>query len=156
MSKQQVVTIQNNNIKLFANIDSFTKAIEEKNISQSFSITGTSTSSGTTNKKEINLLSLLSSPQATNDVNEISRSITSTLSDSKEILDPSQDEKANTSLYKDFYSPEFKDLENAFKEGNLDSFTQAYSKVEKRIQLLYQAFDITHTRTLGEPIEKVQ
>jgi hypothetical protein len=38
ISNNQVVAIQNNDIKVFANIDSFTKAIQEKNISQTFSL----------------------------------------------------------------------------------------------------------------------
>jgi len=36
------------------------------------------------------------------------------LTDEKEILDPSQDEKVNSSLYEEFYSPELKAVENAF------------------------------------------
>jgi len=38
ISKQQVMTIQNNDIKVFANISTFTKAIQEKNISQTFTL----------------------------------------------------------------------------------------------------------------------
>lgn len=38
ISKSQVVAIQNNDIKIFANIDKFTKAVQEKNISQTFSL----------------------------------------------------------------------------------------------------------------------
>jgi len=39
ITNKQVVAIQNNDIKIFANIDNFTKAIQEKNVSQTFSLT---------------------------------------------------------------------------------------------------------------------
>lgn len=38
ITKEQVVAIQNNDIKIFANINNFTTAIQEKNISQTFSL----------------------------------------------------------------------------------------------------------------------
>lgn len=38
ISKEQVVAIQNNDIKIFANINNFTKAVQEKNVSQTFSL----------------------------------------------------------------------------------------------------------------------
>lgn len=38
MENNEVLTIQSNDIKLFANFDSFSDAVEEKNISQTFTI----------------------------------------------------------------------------------------------------------------------
>ena len=38
IKKEQVVAIQNNDIKIFANINNFTKAVQEKNVSQTFSL----------------------------------------------------------------------------------------------------------------------
>jgi hypothetical protein len=38
ITKEQVVAIQNNDIKIFANINNFTTAVQEKNISQTFSL----------------------------------------------------------------------------------------------------------------------
>ena len=38
LSKQQVIAIQENDIKVFANLDTFTEAIQEKNISQTFAL----------------------------------------------------------------------------------------------------------------------
>jgi len=58
ISKEQVVSIQHNDIKIFANIDSFTKAIQNKNISQTFSMSEEETS--TQEKKDTETLSLLS------------------------------------------------------------------------------------------------
>lgn len=46
ISNQQVVAIQENDIKVFANIETFTTAIQEKNISQTFSLAD-ATNSGT-------------------------------------------------------------------------------------------------------------
>ena len=155
ISKQQVVAIQNNDIKIFANIDKFTKAVEEKNISQTFSLADT-TNSGTTNKEEATLLSLLNTPQITESKEDISKSISSTLGDEKQILDPSQDEKVNSSLYGDFYTPELKELENTFIVGNEETFTTAYAKLEKRIQTVYQIFDIVYNKTSGDPMQKMK
>ena len=155
ISKQQVVAIQNNDIKIFANIDKFTKAVEEKNVSQTFSLTDT-TNSGTSNKEETTLLSLLNTPQITESKEDISKSISSTLGDEKQILDPSQDEKVNSSLYGDFYTPELKELENTFIVGNEETFTTAYAKLEKRIQTVYQIFDIVYNKTSGDPMQKMK
>ncbi|MEI7558045.1 MAG: hypothetical protein WCJ45_04395 [bacterium] len=38
ITKEQVINIQDNDIKIFANISNFTQAIQEKNISQTFSL----------------------------------------------------------------------------------------------------------------------
>ena len=155
ISKQQVVAIQNNDIKIFANIDKFTKAIEEKNVSQTFSLTDT-TSSGTNSKEEATLLSLLNTPQITDSKDDIIKSISSTLGDEKKILDPNQDEKVNSSLYVDFYTPELKELENTFIAGNEEAFNNAYTKLEKRIQTVYQIFDIAYNKTSGDPSQKMK
>ncbi|MEI8009370.1 MAG: hypothetical protein WCI00_08695 [bacterium] len=155
ISKQQVVAIQNNDIKIFANIDKFTKAVEEKNVSQTFSLTDT-INSGTSNKEETTLLSLLNTPQITDSKEDISKSISSTLGDEKQILDPSQDEKVNTSLYIDFYTPELKELENTFIAGNDETFNIAYAKIEKRIETVYQVFNIAYNKTSGDPVQKMK
>ena len=115
ISKKQVVAIQNNDIKVFANIDTFTKAIQEKNVSQTFSLSDEKTTSGT-EKVEIALLSLLNTPQITEIKEEITKEISSVLGDEKMILDPVQDEKVNSSLYPEFYISELKEVENAFVE----------------------------------------
>jgi hypothetical protein len=47
---------------------------------------------------------------------EVSKEITSVLGNEKKILDPTQDENINNNLYKDFYTPELKELEKAYKE----------------------------------------
>jgi hypothetical protein len=60
ISKQQVVAIQSNDIKIFANIDSFTKAVQEKNVSQTFSLAEEKTTASGAEKVETALLSLLS------------------------------------------------------------------------------------------------
>ncbi|MEI7919905.1 MAG: hypothetical protein WCH65_07230 [bacterium] len=98
IGKQEVVAIQNNDIKTFANIDSFTKAIKEKNISQTFALSQ-ETSTGTAEKEGIMLLSLLNSPEITENKDEVTKKISAELSDEKLILDPSQDEKVSSSLY---------------------------------------------------------
>ena len=103
ISNNQVVAIQSNDIKIFANIDTFTKAVQEKNISQTFSLAEATNSgtvaSGTAVKEVTALLSLLNTPQITESNQEITKNISSTLSDEKKILDPSQDEQVNSILY---------------------------------------------------------
>jgi phage repressor protein C with HTH and peptisase S24 domain len=147
MSKQQVVAIQNNDIKIFANIDTFTKAVQEKNVSQTFSLVTEATTASGIEKQEATLLSLLNTPQITENTEEITKNISSTLSDEKQILDPSQDEKVNSSLYPEFYSPELKEVESAFVAGDYKAFDIAYAKIERRIQTVYQSFGMTYTKT---------
>ena len=156
ISKQQVITIQNNDIKVFANIDKFTKAIQEKNISQTFLLTGETLTSGTEDKGEISLLSLLSTVQPVEIKDEVTKNISSVLTDEKTILDPAQDEKVNNSLYEPAYVSELKVLESAFLEGNDTAFATIYTKVERRIQTIYQSFGMTFTKMTGDPIAQVQ
>jgi hypothetical protein len=145
VSKQQVVAIQNNDIKIFANVDSFTKAIQQKNVSQTFTLIPETVSTGTQNE-ETTLLSLLTTSEITDNKDEITKSITSVLDDEKQILDPAKDEKVNSSLYPDFYTPELKDLENSFTAGNQETFDTIYAKIEKRIQTVYQSFDTAYDK----------
>ena len=156
ISKQQVITIQNNDIKVFANIDKFTKAIQEKNISQTFLLTGETLTSGTEDKGEISLLSLLSTVQPVEIKDEVTKNISSVLTDEKTILDPAQDEKVNNSLYEPAYVSELKVLESAFLEGNDTAFATIYTKVERRIQTIYQSFGMTFTKMTGDPIAQIQ
>lgn len=157
ISKQQVITIQENDIKIFANIDSFTKAIKEKNISQTFALTGeTPTASWEENKEEVMLLSLLSIAQPTEIKEEITENISSVLMDKKEILDPIQDEKISANLSEGVYVSELKVLESAFVEWNEGAFNIVYAKVERRIQNICQSFEIPFTKMTGTPIERMQ
>lgn len=148
ITKQQVVAIQNNDIKIFANIESFTKAIQQKNISQTFALATNSekqmTASGTEEQENIEdntitLLSLLDTKNIGEIKEEITQNISTTLNN-KKILDPKQDEKVNISLYQAEYIAEIKVLEQAFIEGNESAFATIYAKVEKRIQTIYQSF----------------
>ncbi|MFA6256305.1 MAG: hypothetical protein WC606_03910 [Candidatus Absconditabacterales bacterium] len=159
ISNNQVVAIQNNDIKVFANISTFTKAIQEKNISQTFLLADETTTSSSDNLltsfSSSGIIDLLNTPQITENNQEITKKISSVLTDEKQILDPVQDEKVNASLYPEFYTPELKELESAFIEGNEGSFNDTYAKLEKRIQTIYQAFDIKYTKTSGEPTQKI-
>jgi len=104
MSKQQVLAIQNNDIKVYANFDTFSKAIKEKNISQTFALTETTsleeTISGTSTQEtspELSLLSLLTTSEnrtlTTENTQEISENISSVMTDGKQVLNPEQNEK---------------------------------------------------------------
>ncbi len=159
ITKQQVVAIQNNDIKIFANIESFTKAIQQKNISQTFALATNSekqmTASGTEEQENIEdntitLLSLLDTKNIGEIKEEITQNISTTLNN-KKILDPKQDEKVNISLYQAEYIAEIKVLEQAFIEGNESAFATIYAKVEKRIQTIYQSFWVTFNRSEGDP-----
>ncbi len=155
ISRKQVVAIQNNDIKVFANIDTFTKAIQEKNVSQTFSLADEKTTSGT-EKIETALLSLLNTPQITTSKEEVTKEISSILSDEKQILDPVEDEKVNASLYGAFYTPELKAVDNSFLAGNEEEFNSDFAKIEKRIQTVYQSFDISYSKESWDPVEKIK
>jgi len=155
ISKQQVVAIQNNDIKVFANIDNFTKAVQDKNISQTFALLTDAKTTSWSDKEETTLLSLLNTPQITEIKEEVTKNIALELGDTKQILETSQEEKVNSSLYADFYTPELKEIENAFMAGNNDVFDSTYAKLEKRIQTVYQSFDTTYNKTAWDPVEKI-
>ena len=156
ISKQQVVAIQNNDIKVFANIDTFTKAVQDKNVSQTFSLANETSTSGKNEKETTILLSLLNTPQIEQIPEEITKNISSLLSDEKQILDPNEDEKVNSSLYAEFYTPELKELEKTFTEGNKEGFNNTYTKIENRIKTVYESFDMTYTRISGEAEQKIE
>jgi len=158
ISKEQVVSIQNNDLKIFANIDSFSKAMQKKNVSQTFSLTEEETINQEIKDEEtISLLSLLTKTTAISEnTEEVTKEITSVLGDEKKILDPEQDEKINNNLYGEFYTPELKELEKSYKEGNLEVFNNIYTKLEKRIQNIYLSLNKTYSKNGGEPKEKLQ
>jgi len=156
ITKEQVVAIQNNDIKIFANINNFTTAIQEKNISQTFSLITEETTTSWSDKEEITLLSLLNTPKIIESKEEITKNIASVLTDEKQILDPSEDEKVNANLYTQFYIPELEELEASFIAGNNESFDIAYAKLEKRINNIYQIFTMIYTATSGEPLKKME
>ncbi len=157
ISKQQVVSMQNNDIKVFANIDKFTKAVQEKNVSQTFSLAEETTNSGTSEKEETLLLSLLNSTEITDTKEEITRTISSVvLSGEKEILDPIQYEKVSSLLYEGAYNPELKELEITFTAGDNEGFANAYNKIERRIQSIYQSFDLSYSKQSWDPAQKVE
>jgi hypothetical protein len=156
ITKEQVVAIQNNDIKIFANINNFTTAVQEKNISQTFSLITEETTSSWSDKEETTLLSLLNTPQIIESKEEITKNIASVLTDEKQILDPSEDEKVNANLYAQFYIAELEELEASFIAGNNKSFDIAYAKLEKRINNIYQIFTIIYTTTSGEPLKKME
>lgn len=155
VSKQQVIAIQNNDIKVFSSVDSFTKAVQQKNISQTFTLIPETWSSWA-KKEETILLGLLNTPEIIESKDEITKNIASVLSDEKKILDPSEDERVNSSLYPDFYISELKELENSFTIGNQETFDNAYTKIEKRIQTVYQSFDTSYNKTSWEPTKKIE
>lgn len=156
ISKQQVVAIQNNDIQIFANIDNFTKAVQEKDVSQTFALATEETIISWSEKENTTLLSLLATPQITENTEEVTKEISSILTDEKKVLDPDQDQKVNDSLYSEFYTPEFKELENAFVAGEQENFNSAYAKIEKRIETIYQAFDMTYNKKSWDPIQKLE
>ena len=159
LSKQQVIAIQENDIKVFANLDTFTEAIQEKNISQTFALaTGEEKAIVSwIEDKEVSLLSLLSATTQPIEIKEeITKEISSVLTDEKEIVDPSQDEKVSASLSEGAYISELKVLESAFLEGNDKAFEIIYTKIENRIQTIYQSFGMIFTKTEGDPATKIQ
>lgn len=156
ISKEQVVAIQNNDIKVFANIDKFTKAVQEKDISQTFALVE-ETNSGTSNQEEATLISLLNTPQIIESKDDITQNISSVvLSGEKDVLELNQYEKISSILYEGSYSPELKNLEGAFVWGNDEAFDIAYAKIEKRVQTIYQSFDATYSRQEWNLVQKLE
>lgn len=146
VTNNQVVAIQNNDIQVFANIDSFTKAVQNKDISQTFTFVDQENYSNT-ESDETALLSLLATNTNIDNNEEITKNISSVLTDDKKILEPIQDDKLRTSIYNNSYTTEITTLSNAFRQGNDELFSATYTKIEKRIQTIYQIFGTKYTKT---------
>ena len=146
ITNNQVVAIQDNDIQIFANIDSFTKAVQSKNISQTFALIDQNNDT-TTVPEETALLSLLATNTNTEYNEEITKNISSVLTDDKKILEPEQDDKLRSSIYNNSYTTEIATLSEAFGQGNDELFTNTYTKIEKRIQAIYQIFGTKYTKT---------
>ncbi len=159
ITKAQVVAIQNNDIKIFANIDSFTKAIQDKNVSQTFTINNVDTtiSQEIKDQETVSLLSLLTATAPVSEIpEEVTKNITSVLGEEKTILDPNQDQQINNNLYADFYAPELKELRSVFIAGDETAYASVYAKVERRIQNTYQILGISYVKNSGDPTAKIE
>jgi hypothetical protein len=77
------------------------------------------------------------------------------LGDEKKILDISQDKELNSTLFSDFYLSEIKEIQNAFLNGDTTTFLNTYTKLEKRIQNVYNICNINYPKQSGEPKEKI-
>jgi hypothetical protein len=81
VGKEQVISIQNNDLKIFANIDTFSKAMQTKNVSQTFSLNEEETIDQEIKDEEtVSLLSLLSKTTSISEnTEEVTKEITSVL-----------------------------------------------------------------------------
>lgn len=160
LSKEQVVTIQNNDIQVFANIDSFTTAIQTKNISQTFTLNQEKNEEIDQEEQEQETISLLSLLHTNTNISEnkeeITKEITSILGEEKKILEPEQDKILNNSLYPDFYTSELEAITITYEEGNNEAFTSTYQKLEKRIQNIYQTIGLAYNKNSGEAKTKIE
>ncbi len=154
ITKEQVINIQDNDIKIFANISNFTQAIQEKNISQTFSLV--SGNMDFWSGEETILLSLLQTAQTREIKDDITKEIAHEYIDEKKILDPEYDEQVNSSLSIEGITQEFKTIEEGFVAGDVKIFETAFSKLEKRILTVYQSFSTDYTKTAGDPTQRMK
>jgi len=158
MKKEQVISIQNNDIKIFANIDNFTKAVQNKNISQTFSIHNETPQPKTSDEKElVTLLWLLTTP-TTQEVNkeEVNKWVRLALGNEKKLLDTQQDEQINNNLYISIYTTEIYELEWAYKKWDIWMYNSILSKIERRIENVSKIFGFPYNKTTGEPKQKLE
>ncbi len=155
MSNNQVLAIQKNDIKLFANVETFSKAIKEKDISQTFAIVTTKEEIMSETTEEDSLLALLSTTTKIESDQEIVKTISSVMTDGKKILTPEQDDTINNTLHKEFTSPELTAISTVFIQGDDKAFASAYAKIEKRIQLVATTLGLSFNES-GDPIEQLE
>lgn len=159
MGNKQVLAIQENDIKLFANFDNFSKAVENKDISQTFALATPETKEiviSWAETSEVSLLNLLSTTTVVDANPEVTKDINETLSDGKKILDPKQDEKISASLYTPFFMEDIKEIEAGFVAANETSFTEAFNALERKIIAVYQTFGLEYTKQAGDATQKLQ
>jgi len=122
LSKEQVLRIEKNDIKVFANIENFSEAIKTNTISQTFTLSNTNNKK---NNEEINkedeIISLLNTlsintTTITKNTEEITKEMSSLLTNEKKILDPDKDEYINILLSSAAYTSETNQLHNTWKE----------------------------------------
>ncbi len=155
ITTKQVVAIQTNDIKIFANMDTFTEAVQEKNISQTFNVS-TAIESGSEKEQTQTLLSLLNTQEIVDPKTEITEDISSALGVEKQILNPEEDDQVNASLYQNSYTPELKEINERYVAGDEEGFTAAFAKIEKRIQTVSKSFGVTYERAWGEPSARLE
>lgn len=159
MTNNQVLAIQENDIKLFANFDNFSKAVESKDISQTFALATPKTEEmeiSWAEAPEASLLSLLSAKEITKANPEITKDINTTLSDGKQILEPEQDEKISANLHERFFMEDLKNIEAAYTTAEESSFTEAFNTLERKIIAVYQALSINYAKQGGDATQKLQ
>ncbi len=170
LSNKQILSIQNNDITLFDNRDKFNKAVQNKNVSQTFSLLSTQetkivqsweTTSDT--NLDIDLLSLLnnesdttSNNTQTTDNQEITSNIVSLVSDEKKILTPDQNDKLRSNLSEwSFIISELQEVYTNLSLGNTAWANTSYNKLENRIKQLYISFGLKYAKTDGATPQKL-
>ncbi|MFA5748332.1 MAG: hypothetical protein WC872_04465 [Candidatus Absconditabacterales bacterium] len=161
LENKQVLAIQKNDISLFDNREKFAKAVQNKNISQTFkldadsnliakidekqaSISGASDGDEKDNK-DFSLVSLLSIEDKNVDEN-ISKNIESAIEDKNNVPSPEQNTKLHDNIgYGPFILSDIKDIYINFIGGDEGGSKLSLSKIEKRIKILYSAFGIEYS-----------
>lgn len=173
LNKEQVLTIQENDIEVFENLDKFAKAIKEKNISQLFTFDINniakeaddniahntdiqnindiaSGSQLAKNSEEETINTILSVSEDEPENTEISRSIKPIISpstensSSKKVPTEIQMQKLRTSLVWSFLLSNLEQIYLYQSIWDQDKINSAIYRLETKTKQLYQTFDLTY------------
>ena len=167
VNNKQVFAMQNNDITVFKDRNTFTTEVKKGNVSQTFALntnanikTEVKDSSGSKEESPISFMALLSATEGnTNkwETNEtISKDITSLLESSKKILTPEQNTTLRGTLNGGFLSDDISNIYINYVEGNKENYTTQLQKIEEKIQQLYKSFDMTYPGKLSDAITNLE
>jgi len=159
LNSKQILTVQENDIKLFDNREKFTTAINSKDISQTFSLSDIDTQENTTNTTNwtwiektlpedidipADILSMINDQTIQADQttpSDVSENLVPILSDWKRVLTPEQNDQLNilSSLM-----PSIRWTYINFILWNEWSFNDSFNKIENEIAQLYRIFEMKY------------
>ena len=163
INNKQVLAMQDNDITLFKDRDTFTREMKKGNVSQTFALatnsvkTTVKNSSGDDNTP-ISFMQLLNDEEGntpsdtTSNTETISKDIASMIGASKQVLNPAQNTKLWGTLYGGFLLEDISSTYIARVEGDTAAYNTNFQKIEERIQQLYTSFDLKYPGKLSTAI----
>ena len=165
---KKILAIQGNDVSLFDSFDKFAKAINDKNLSQTFSLAlNISADTKTTAKSDTTDTTTIAStlkPLATTEILSIAdtSSLDTTVpsiatvvpSDQKVVPTPEQTKALENKFYPSFVQSNLVDVSIAYLAGS-DAFASTLSILESRIKQVAETFKIAYQSPTGTEQEKI-
>jgi len=157
LEKQQQITIETNDITLLT-IEDLKDNIQKKDVSQTFFRKKVVNNTSTEINKNSNIFVDKEFEEEFVSNGEVNTGIVDSLSgilvQKYGVLTPTQNNKLSTTLNKSFLASDFTTLVWNYLNGNQSATDISLWNIERKIDQLYQSFDLTYTYTVGSYINK--